>query len=63
MLCGPLLYSLDKAKRIIPRRMSEQGVMSALQRKGEQAGVAVFSLHELRRTFISDLLNAGADER
>lgn len=58
---GPLLYPLDKAKRIIPRRMSEQGVMRALQRRGEKAGVASFSPHDLRRTFISDLLDAGAD--
>lgn len=58
---GPLLYPLDKAKRIIPRRMSEQGVMSALQRRGEKAGVAPFSPHDLRRTFISNLLDAGAD--
>lgn len=60
-VAGPLLYPLDKAKRIIPRRMSEQAVMSALQRRGEQAGVAPFSPHDLRRTFISDLLDAGAD--
>ncbi len=58
---GPLLYPLDKAKRIIPRRMSEQGVMTALQRRGKKAGVAPFSPHDLRRTFISDLLDAGAD--
>lgn len=58
---GPLLYPLDKAKRIIHRRMSEQSVMSALQRRGEKAGVAPFSPHDLRRTFISNLLDAGAD--
>lgn len=58
---GPLLYPLDKAKRIITRRMSEQGVMRALQRRSEKAGIASFSPHDLRRTFISDLLDAGAD--
>lgn len=41
--------------------MSQQSVMSALQRRGEQGGVAPFSPHDLRRTFISDLLDAGAD--
>ncbi len=60
-LPGPLLYPLNKAKQIITRRMSEQGVMRALQRRGEQAGVAPFSPHDLRRTFISNLLDAGAD--
>ncbi len=58
---GPLLYPFNKAKRPILKRMSEQGVTKALQRRGEQAGVAPFSPHDLRRTFISDLLSAGAD--
>lgn len=58
---GPLLYPLNKARRIIPRRMSEQAVMSALQKRGQQAGIASFSPHDLRRTFISDLLDAGVD--
>ena len=60
-LPGPLLYPLNKAKQIIPRRISEQGVVRALQRRGEQAGIAPFSPHDLRRTFISDLLDAKAD--
>jgi site-specific recombinase XerD len=58
---GPLLYPLTKAKRIIKRRMSEQGVMAVLQRRAEQVGIAPFSPHDLRRTFISDLLDAGVD--
>jgi len=58
---GPLLYPLNKAKRIIVRRMSEQAVMFALQRRATLASVATFSPHDLRRTFISDLLDAGAD--
>uniref|UniRef100_UPI0030D99FC9 tyrosine-type recombinase/integrase n=1 Tax=Brasilonema sp. UFV-L1 TaxID=2234130 RepID=UPI0030D99FC9 len=58
---GPLLYPLTKAKEIIKRRMSEQGVLKALRRRGEQAGVEEFSPHDLRRTFISNLLDAGAD--
>lgn len=60
-LPGPLLHPLNKAKLIIPRRLSEQGLLRALQRRGEQAGVAPFSPHDFRRTFISDLLDAGAD--
>ncbi|MTJ48931.1 site-specific integrase [Dolichospermum sp. UHCC 0259] len=59
---GPLFYPLDKANKVIQRRMSEQGVLRALQRRGEAAGVEEgFTPHDFRRTFISDLLDGGAD--
>ncbi|GAB1544217.1 hypothetical protein NUACC21_68930 [Scytonema sp. NUACC21] len=41
--------------------MSEQGILKALRRRGESAGVEPLTPHDLRRTFISDLLDAGAD--
>ena len=58
---GPLLYPLNKAHKMIDRRMSEQGVLKALRRRGEIAGVEEFTPHDLRRTFISNLLDAGVD--
>jgi integrase len=58
---GALFYPLDKGHKIIPRRMSEQGVLRALQRRGERAGVEGFTPHDFRRTFIGNLLDAGAD--
>ncbi|KAB8318310.1 site-specific integrase [Tolypothrix campylonemoides VB511288] len=58
---GPLFYPLDKAQKIIHRRMSEQGVLRALQRRSERAGVDAFTPHDFRRTFIGNLLDAGAD--
>ncbi|MDF5714293.1 MAG: site-specific integrase [Rhizonema sp. NSF051] len=58
---GPLLYPLTKAKQIIFRRMSEQGVLKALQRRGSLAGVEPFTPHDFRRTFVGDLLDGGAD--
>ncbi|MEI2577246.1 tyrosine-type recombinase/integrase [Scytonema sp. PRP1] len=58
---GALFYPLDKAQKIIHRRMSEQGVLRALQRRGEKAGVEAFTPHDFRRTFIGNLLDAGAD--
>ena len=45
----------------MPRRMTDQGVMKALRTRALKAGVARFSPHDLRRSFISDLLDAGAD--
>ena len=43
------------------RRMSDQGILRALQRRGESAGVTGFTPHDFRRTFIGNLLDAGAD--
>ncbi|BAZ71052.1 phage integrase (plasmid) [Fischerella sp. NIES-4106] len=58
---GPLFYPLSKGQQVIPRRMSEQGILRALQRRGERAGVENFTPHDFRRTFIGNLLDAGAD--
>jgi integrase len=41
--------------------MSDQAVLDILRQRGEQAQVSAFSPHDFRRTFISNLLDAGAD--
>jgi integrase len=41
--------------------MTSQAVLLLRQRRVEQARVQPFTAHDLRRTFISDLLDAGAD--
>ncbi len=58
---GPLLGPVNKGGRITIRRLSDQAVLGALQKRAKQAMVKPFSPHDLRRTFISDLLDAGAD--
>ncbi|HEY3229911.1 MAG TPA: site-specific integrase [Roseiflexaceae bacterium] len=58
---GPLLCPVNKGRRITIRRLSDQAVLGALQKRAKQATVKGFSPHDLRRTFISDLLDAGAD--
>jgi integrase/recombinase XerD len=58
---GPLLCPVNKAGKITIRRLSDQAVLGALQKRAKQATVKGFSPHDLRRTFISDLLDAGAD--
>ena len=40
---------------------TEQSVFDILKKRGLEAGVNSFSPHDMRRTFISDLLDAGAD--
>ena len=58
---GALLCPVSKGKRVIIRRITSQAVLFILQKRGEEAGVADFSTHDFRRTFISDLLDAGVD--
>ncbi len=43
------------------RRMTDQAVLYTLRRRAVQAGIASFSPHDLRRSFVSDLLDVGAD--
>lgn len=60
---GALLTPVLKGKagRIEYRRLSAQAVYFILKRCGARAGVVDFSPHDLRRTFVGDLLDAGAD--
>ena len=43
------------------RRMTDQAVLMLLRRRASQARVPAFTPHDLRRTFVGDLLEAGAD--
>ena len=58
---GPLFVNINKGGKITIHRMTDQAVLHILRKRGAQAGVASFSPQDLRRSFISDLLDAGAD--
>lgn len=58
---GPLLFPIRKGGEIQFRRMTDDGVLKILQRRAQLAGVDSFSPHDFRRTFCSDLLDAGVD--
>lgn len=58
---GPLFIPIDKSGRADLRRLTTQAIFVILDKRRTQAGVSPFSPHDLRRTFISDLLDAGAD--
>jgi integrase len=58
---GPLFCPVRKDGVVQLRPMSADAVRKALLKRGRAAGVAAFSPHDLRRTMISDLLDAGAD--
>ncbi|MCS7030063.1 MAG: tyrosine-type recombinase/integrase [Gloeomargarita sp. SKYG116] len=58
---GPLLCPVNRWGQVIVRRMTDQAVLHILSKRAHQAGLAAFSPHDLRRTFISNLLDAGVD--
>jgi len=58
---GTLFCPVNKGDRIAFRRMSDQAVLGIVRKRGAEASVARFSPHDLRRSFVSDLLDAGAD--
>jgi integrase len=59
---GPLFWPANgRGRPLVARRMSDPAVRLLLQRRAKQARVRAFTPHDLRRSFISDLLDAGAD--
>jgi site-specific recombinase XerD len=58
---GPFLIPIAKCGKIDSRRMTDQAVYLALRKRARQARVKEFSPHDLRRTFASEMLDAGAD--
>jgi len=58
---GALLYPIRKGGMIEKRQMSSQAVLLIVQKRAHEAGVTSFSPHDFRRTFCSDLLDAGVD--
>lgn len=56
-----LFHPIIKSGRIIRRRMTDQAVLYILRKRAEEIAARSFSPHDMRRTFISDLLDAGAD--
>jgi integrase/recombinase XerD len=58
---GPLLCPVRKGGEVQLRHMHPDAVLKILRRRAKQAGVKSFSPHDFRRTFCSDLLDAGID--
>jgi integrase len=58
---GALFGPINKGGRMIACRMTTQAVYNILKKRAEQAGVKDFSPHDMRRTFVSDMLDRGAD--
>lgn len=57
-----LFVAINKGGRLdTSKPMNPQSIYDMLQKRAEQAGVKDFSPHDFRRTFVSDLLDKGAD--
>lgn len=58
---GPLLCPVRKGGMVQLRSMTSDAVLKIVRSRAQKAGVESFSPHDFRRTFCSDLLDAGVD--
>lgn len=58
---GPLFCPVNKGGRVVMRRMTPPAVRRRTQVRATDASLKAFTPHDLRRTFVGDLLDAGAD--
>jgi len=58
---GPLFVPINKGGVLRMQQLTDQAVYNMLRKRAGQAAVDPVSPHDLRRSFISDLLDAGAD--
>jgi integrase/recombinase XerD len=58
---GALFCPVNRGGKVNVRPMTAQAVFYRLRERARQAGVSSFTPHDLRRSFISDLLDGGAD--
>ncbi len=59
---GPLFLAINKAGAIRDgQRLTTQAIYNTVQKRAAEAGVDAVSCHDFRRTFVGDLLEAGAD--
>jgi site-specific recombinase XerD len=58
---GPLFCPVTQTGKIIIRQITDQAVYTILRTRAVKAKVRAFSPHDLRRSCVSDLLDAGVD--
>jgi site-specific recombinase XerD len=58
---GPLLLPVVQGQFVF-RRLSERSVWDVLYRRAKQAGIDHMGPHDMRKSFITDLLEQGVDE-
>ena len=58
---APLLVAVGKGGRVGSTRLTERSVFKICRRRAAEAGLAPFSPHDLRRSMVGLLMDAGAD--
>lgn len=59
---GPLFHPINRGGKIDRAKgMTAQALYNMLKKRGQEAGLSHFSPHDFRRTFVGDMLDAGAD--
>jgi len=59
---GPLFFEINKGSNLVrEKRITPQAIYYLLKSRAKHAGVSRFSPHDLRRTFVPNLLDAGVD--
>lgn len=58
---GPLFIPIRKSGELMFRHLKPISLYGMLNKRGKQAGLDHFSPHAIRRLFVGDLLDAGAD--
>ena len=58
---GPFVCPVRKGGRVELRRLAPQAILRVCEKRAKQAGIREFAAHDLRRTYISVLLDQGVD--
>ena len=61
LIPGPMFLPLTKSGHLVPQRLTTESIAQILKKRAAQAAVRPFSCHDLRRSFITHLLEAGVD--
>jgi integrase len=58
---GPLFLPVNKGGNVVPHRMTGPAIYKMLAKRAAEASIDSFSPHDLRRSFVSDMLENNAD--
>jgi site-specific recombinase XerD len=56
-----MFFPVTKSGHLVPKRLTCEGIAQILMKRARAANVERFSCHDLRRSFVTNLLDAGAD--